>query len=81
MSLYTKLTRKDYLLHFITGTLIFCFSVLLFNPIISLGLVILAGFAKEIIWDGWFRRGTVELEDILATLVGGFIPFLAVILN
>ena len=81
MSLYTKLTRKDYLLHFIAGTLIFCFCVLFLNPILSLGAVLLIAFAKEIIWDGWFRKGTVEAEDALATLLGGLIPFVALILQ
>ena len=81
MSLYTKLTRKDYLLHFIAGTLIFCFCVLFLKPYYSFVIVTVVGFAKEIIWDGWLRKGTVELEDALATLLGGFIPFLALILQ
>lgn len=76
MSLYTKITRKDYLLHFITGTLIFSGCVLFINPIASLGVVLFIGFAKEVIYDGWFRRGTVEAEDALATFLGGLIPFL-----
>ena len=81
MSLYTKLTRKDYLLHFIAGTLIFCFCVLFLKPILSFSAVLFIAFAKEVIWDGWFRRGTVEAEDALATLLGGFIPFIALILQ
>ena len=76
MSLYTKITRKDYLLHFIAGTLIFCGCVLFINPIASLGVVLFISFAKEVIWDGWLRRGTVEAEDALATFLGGLIPFL-----
>lgn len=81
MSLFTKITRKDYLLHFIAGTLIFCFCVLFLNPIVSLAVVLSVAFTKEIIWDGWLMRGTVELKDTLATLLGGFIPFFALILH
>jgi hypothetical protein len=50
--------------------------VLFINPISSLGVVLFISFAKEIIWDGWFRRGTVEAKDALATFLGGLIPFL-----
>ncbi len=76
MSLYTKITRKDYLLHFIAGTLIFCGCVLFLNPVASLGVVLFVGFSKEVVYDGLLRRGTVEAEDALATLLGGLIPFL-----
>ena len=81
MSLYTKITRKDYLLHFIAGTLIFCFFVLFLNPYYSYVIVTVVAFAKEIIWDGWFRKGTVEAEDALATMLGGLIPCISLIMQ
>jgi len=81
MSLYTKLTRKDYLLHFIAGTLIFCFSVLFFEPITAMAITVVIGGLKEAVWDGWLRKGTVEVEDAVATFLGGLIPFIALMLQ
>lgn len=45
----------------------------LFNPIAGLVIAISAGFAKDVVWDLYLKKGTFELLDILATAVGAVI--------
>ena len=66
-----KLPNKDKLLHFICGTYIYLIASVLLTPILSIGLVIIAGFAKEFIWDRWLGKGTFEWMDIIYTVSGG----------
>ena len=39
--------------------------------ILSAGIALLAGIAKEIIWDKWLRKGTPEFTDAWFTFWGG----------
>jgi len=39
--------------------------------ILSAGVALLAGIAKEIIWDKWFKKGTPEFADAWFTFWGG----------
>ena len=66
-----KLPNKDKLLHFICGTYIYLIASVLLTPMLSIVLVILAGFAKEFIWDKWLNKGTFEWMDIIYTIAGG----------
>lgn len=60
----------DKLLHFlISALMVLCLNAF-FNPAISAGVVILIGVAKEAIWDYLLKKGTPELEDIFADLLG-----------
>ena len=63
--------NKDKLLHFICGTYIYLIASVLLTPILSIGLVIIAGFAKEFIWDKWLEKGCFEWMDIIYTVSGG----------
>lgn len=71
-----KLPNKDKLLHFICGTYIYLIASVLLTPIQSIGLVIIAGFAKEFIWDRWLGKGAFEWMDIAYTIVGGLIAMI-----
>ena len=66
-----KLPNRDKLLHFICGTYIYLIASVLLTPMLSVMLVIIAGFAKEFIWDKWLGKGTFEWMDIIYTITGG----------
>ena len=61
----------DKVAHFLAGLAIFLLSVLFFNPIASMALVVGLAFAKELIIDEWFGWGTRDKYDALATVAGG----------
>ena len=65
-----KLPNKDKLLHFICGTYIYLIASVLLTPMLSILLVIIAGFAKEFIWDRWLVKGAFEWMDIIYTITG-----------
>ncbi len=71
-----KRIEKDKLLHFICGTYIYLIASVLLTPILSIGLVIIAGFAKEFIWDRWLGKGAFEWMDIVYTIVGGLMAMI-----
>ena len=75
-----KLPNKDKLLHFICGTYIYLIASVLLTPILSIGLVILAGFLKEFIWDKRLDRGFFEWMDIIYTIAGWGVTFVILIL-
>ena len=68
--------QKDKLLHFICGTYIYLIASALLTPMMSILLVIIAGFAKEFIWDKWLDKGTFEWMDIVYTVVGGLMAMI-----
>ena len=71
-----KLPNKDKLLHLIAGTYIYLIASVLLTPMLSILLVIIAGFAKEFIWDRWLGKGAFEWMDIVYTLIGCAIAIL-----
>ena len=71
-----KLPNKDKLLHFICGTYIYLIASVLLTPMLSVMLVIIAGFAKEFIWDRWLDRGFFEWMDIIYTITGGVVAMI-----
>ena len=68
--------QKDKLLHFICGTYIYLIASVLLTPMLSILLVIIAGFAKEFIWDRWLDRGFFEWMDIIYTITGGVVAMI-----
>lgn len=66
-----NLPNKDKILHFIAGTYIYLIASALLTPMLSIMLVILAGFAKEFIWDKRLDRVFFEWMDIIYTITGG----------
>ena len=71
-----KLPNKDKLLHFICGTYIYLIASVLLTTMLSILLVIIAGFAKEFIWDRWLGKGTFEWMDIVYTITGGVVAMI-----
>ena len=71
-----KLPNKDKLLHFICGTYIYLIASVLLTPMLSVMLVIIAGFAKEFVWDKWLGKGTFEWMDIIYTITGGVVAMI-----
>ena len=68
--------QKDKLLHFICGTYIYLIASVLLTPMLSVMLVIIAGFAKEFIWDRWLGKGAFEWMDIIYTITGGVVAMM-----
>ena len=68
--------QKDKLLHFTCGTYIYLIASVLLTPMLSVMLVVIAGFAKEFIWDRWLGKGTFEWMDIIYTITGGVVAMI-----
>ena len=70
--------KKDKLYHFIAGF----FLALIFgliNPVLGLGMAVLAGILKDVVWDKFLKKGTFEVLDIFFTGVGGVIGMVVAI--
>jgi glycopeptide antibiotics resistance protein len=63
---------KDKLYHLIAGFVI-ALIFGLFNPIAGLVIAVGAGIAKDVVWDLYLKRGTFEVLDIFATVIGAVI--------
>lgn len=64
---------KDKKLHLLAGLALSILAGLLFCPLIGLATAAVVGALKEVIWDWWWKRGTPEWLDFLATCLGGAI--------
>ena len=66
--------KKDKVLHLIAG---FAISLLFgtINPFLGLAVAIIAGAAKEIVWDLYLGKGNCEAMDFVWTLIGGLMGF------
>lgn len=61
--------QKDKLLHFFVGSCILFLSLLFFNTLISVSIVVVIAALKEIIYDDFLEKGTPEVEDFIYTIV------------
>jgi len=61
--------QKDKLLHFFVGSCILFLSLLFFNTLISVSIVVVIAALKEIIYDDFLAKGTPEVEDFIYTIV------------
>ena len=69
----------DKIYHLVAGfiiSLIFGFI----NPVFGLGMAVLAGLLKDVIWDKFLKKGTFEVLDIFFTGVGGVIGMVVAII-
>lgn len=64
----------DKLIHFLGGMCI-CFIIGLFLPILGLIATVLVGIGKEV-YDHVSKKGTPEINDAIATILGGLIAFI-----
>ena len=72
--------KTDKLLHFLAGAVIaFAFGII-FSPEWGLASAMFIGTAKELIWDKVLRKGTQEVMDAVATIAGGFLGYLIMII-
>lgn len=60
---------KDKLLHFFVGSVILFLSLLFFNTLFSVSIVVLVAAIKEIIYDDFYGKGTPELQDFIYTIL------------
>ena len=67
----------DKILHFVAGFLL-SITGIIFTPFLLLGFIF--AFGKE--WyDGYTGRGVVEVNDIIATLLGALLAVCLILLN
>jgi len=66
---------KDKQKHLLAGLALAIIAGLLFCPLIGLATAAVVGALKEIIWDWWWKRGTPEWLDFVATVAGGVIGY------
>lgn len=65
--------KKDKVKHFVAGYGISVGSYLLTKSIVKSNLIaIFTGVLKEVVWDGYLKKGTPSYKDALWTGVGGF---------
>ena len=61
--------EKDKLLHFFVGSCILFLSLLFFNTLISISIVVFIAAIKEIVYDDFLKKGTPEVEDFIYTIL------------
>ena len=60
---------KDKLLHFFVGSIILFLSLLFFNTLISVSIVVFVAAIKEIVYDDFYGKGTPEIKDFIYTVL------------
>ena len=64
--------RKDHLLHFIAGSYTVLGTMMLtIDIVIIIAVLAFIAIGKELIYDKWLGKGTPELSDVIATVLGG----------
>jgi uncharacterized membrane protein YjjB (DUF3815 family) len=63
--------KQDKLKHLLAGIGISLVFGVQFSPLIGLIVAAIVGALKEIIWDWLLKKGTPELLDFVATVLGG----------
>jgi len=69
----------DKIYHLVAGFIISLIFGLI-NPVFGLGMAVLAGLFKDVVWDKFLKKGTFEVMDIFFTGVGGIIGMTIAIL-
>jgi hypothetical protein len=68
INIFTKIP-KDKLAHFFGGSVLFTISMLFFTDLQSTVITVLIAAAKEVIWDGLMRKGTVDFKDFVFSVM------------
>ena len=71
MDLLNKIP-KDKLLHFFVGSVILFVSLLFFNTLASISIVVFVAAIKEIVYDDFLGKGTPEVQDFIYTILPCF---------
>ena len=56
--------------HFLVG-LVIAFLVSFYSPLAAYWVVVIVAAGKELVWDWAMDNGTPEINDFIATIVGG----------
>lgn len=70
---------KDKKLHLLAGLALSLVAGLLFTPKWGLVVAAVIGVLKEVVWDWLLKKGTPEVLDFVATVVGGFVGYLVLL--
>lgn len=68
----------DKQMHILMGTYLFLMLLIFFNPHLSMLLTSTVGALIELVYDKWWKKGTPEFTDWLATTAGGLYPYLII---
>lgn len=74
-----KFVPYDKRLHIVLGTYLFLSLLVFLNLHISMALTSITGALVELVYDKWWKRGTPEFLDWVATTTGGLLPYLIII--
>lgn len=73
--------NKDGALHILCCLAIVTSLAHLLHPALAFFLGVFVGFAKEILWDAWMRKGQFSWHDIVCDLVGSVIGIVIVLIG
>jgi len=69
-----KILKKDKLLHLSAGFMIACLTTMLTKHWWLILLIpTIIGIVKELVWDKWWKQGTPEWLDAVATALGAVV--------
>jgi hypothetical protein len=68
INIFTKIP-KDKLAHFFGGSVLFTISMLFFTDLQSTVITVLVAAAKEVVWDGLLKQGTVDFKDFVFSVI------------
>ena len=68
MDLLNKIP-KDKLLHFFVGNVLLFLSLLVFNTLASISIVVFVAAIKEVVYDDFLGKGTPEVQDFIYTIL------------
>lgn len=66
----TEAVGPDKWKHFVAGFVISTAGYILINIWAGIALAVFVGFAKDVIWDLWLKKGTYDPKDIYWTAYG-----------
>lgn len=76
-----KYIGTDGLLHILACYAIAVTCGIYLNAGLAIFIAIFCGVLKEVIWDGWMKKGSFELKDLLCDLIGAVAGFIVLLPN
>lgn len=73
--------NKDGALHIICCLAIVTSLANFLHPALAFFLGVFIGFAKEILWNAWMKKGQFSWHDIVCDLIGSVIGIIIVIIG
>lgn len=69
----------DGLLHILACYAIAVTCGIYLNAGLALFIAVFIGVAKEVIWDGWMKKGSFEFKDLISDMIGAVTGFIALL--